>query len=106
MSARWLQRHKRPDGALLAGVCAWIAQVLGWNVWVLRALFIGLLGIKTVAGLATYAFLALTMHLPGIWTPGRNKASDGLASSELSQRSQRITDLEQRFSELEDSRKN
>ena len=56
-------RVKRPDGALLAGVCAGIARALRWNVWVLRALFVGFLAIKTVAALVIYAILALVMHL-------------------------------------------
>jgi phage shock protein PspC (stress-responsive transcriptional regulator) len=43
MGAKLHMRVKRPDGALLAGVCAGIARALGWNVWVLRALFIGFL---------------------------------------------------------------
>ena len=38
----------RTDGALLAGVCAGIARTLNWNVWVLRALFVGFLLIKTL----------------------------------------------------------
>ncbi len=98
---------KRPDGALLWGVCAGIARALRWNVWVLRALFAGFLAIKTVAALIIYAILALALHLFGGETlrgkksPGK-KASDGLASPELSKRSERIADLERRFRELED----
>ena len=65
MGAKLHMRAKRPDGALLAGVCAGIARVLKWNVWVLRALFIGFLAIKTVAALIIYAILALAMHLLG-----------------------------------------
>ena len=42
---------KRPDGALLAGVCAGIARALRCNVWVLRALFSGVLAITTVTAL-------------------------------------------------------
>ena len=97
---------KRPDGALLAGVCAGIARALRWNVWVLRALFAGFLAIKTVAALIIYVILALTMHLLGNEKlHGKKlrgkKTAGGLASPELSQRSQRIADLEQRFRELE-----
>ncbi len=101
MSARPRQQVKRPDGALLAGVCAWIARVLRWNVWVLRALFVGLLAIKTVAAPSIYAILAVTMHLSGIWQPNRKKAGDRLTSPELSQRSQRIADLERQFRALD-----
>ena len=99
---------KRPDGALLGGVCAGIARALRWNVWVLRALFTGFLAIKTVAALIIYALLALAIHLlgneklQGKKSRGK-KTAGGLASPELSQRSQRIADLEQRFRELEDS---
>ena len=46
--------NERPDGALLAGVCAGIARTFKWNVWVLRALFIGFLAIKTVAAILVY----------------------------------------------------
>ena len=94
---------KRPDGALLAGVCAGIAGALRWNVWVLRALFVGFLAIKTVAALVTYAVLALAMHLLGYEKLRGKKESEGLASPELSQRSERIANLEQRFRDMEDS---
>ena len=99
-------RVKRGDGALLAGVCAGIARALKWNVWVLRALFVGFLAIKTVAALITYAVLALAMHLlENEKLHGKNsrgkKTSEGLASPELSQRSERIADLERQFRELD-----
>lgn len=97
---RW---NQRPDGALLAGVCAGIARLLRWNVWVLRALFVGFLAIKTVAALIIYAILALAMHLLGSEKPSVEKAAKGLASPELSRRSERIAELERRFRELEDS---
>jgi phage shock protein PspC (stress-responsive transcriptional regulator) len=94
---------KRPDGALLAGVCAGIARALRWNVWVLRALFVGFLVIKTVAALVVYAILALVLHLLGNEIPGGKRDSGGLTSPELSQRNERITDLERRFRDLENS---
>jgi phage shock protein PspC (stress-responsive transcriptional regulator) len=96
-------RDRRPEGALLAGVCAWIALALSWNVWVLRALFVGFLVFKTVATLIAYALLSLALHLIGKHLPGTKDASDELVSPELSQRSERIAKLEQRFKELEDS---
>ena len=65
MGANPHMQVNRPDGALLAGVCAGIARALRWNVWVLRALFLGFLALKTVAALVTYAVLALAMHLLG-----------------------------------------
>ena len=91
----------RNDGALLAGVCAGIAQTLNWNVWVLRALFVGFLLIKTLWAVAVYAGLALVFHFVDEGLPGRKKSSDGLSSPELSERNQRISDLEQRFRDLE-----
>ena len=99
---------ERPDGALLAGVCARIARALRWNVWVLRAVFAGFLAIKTVGALIIYAILALAMHLLGNEKLHGNKSrtkntGGGLASPELTRRSRRIADLEQRFRELEDS---
>lgn len=92
---------KRPDGALLAGVCAGIAQALRWNVWVLRALFVGFLAIKTVAALITYAILALAMHLFGTEKLLGKKTTEGLASPELSKRNERIADLERQFRDLD-----
>jgi phage shock protein PspC (stress-responsive transcriptional regulator) len=108
MGANPHPRVKRPDGALLAGVCAGIARALRWNVWVLRALFVGFLAIKTVAALVIYAILALVLHLLENDTLRRKnsrgkKTAEGLASPELSQRSERIANLERRFRELEDS---
>ena len=99
---------KRPDGSLLAGVCAGIARALRWNVGVLRALFVGFLAIKTGAALVIYAILALVMHLLGNETlrgekSHRRGAYEGLASPELSQRNEKITDLERRFREMEKS---
>ena len=96
-------RLNKPDGALLAGVCAGIARALSWNVWVLRVLFVGFLAIKTVAALIIYVILALAMHLLGNQDPGGKKTAEGLSSPELSKRSDRIADLEQRFRELEES---
>ena len=93
----------RPEGALLAGVCAGIARTFKWNVWVLRALFIGFLVIKTVAAVIIYAALALVFYLSGKDFSHRGKASEGLVSPELSDRNQRIRDLEERFRDLERS---
>jgi phage shock protein PspC (stress-responsive transcriptional regulator) len=93
----------RPEGALLAGVCAGIARTFKWNVWVLRALFVGFLVIKTVAAVIVYAALALVFYLSGSDFSRRGQASDGLVSPELSDRNQRIRDLEKRFRDLERS---
>ncbi len=92
---------KRPDGALLAGVCAGIARALRWNVWVLRALFVGFLAIKTVPALIAYAVLTLAMQLFGTEKLHGKKPSEELASPELSKRSKRIADLEQQFRDLD-----
>jgi phage shock protein PspC (stress-responsive transcriptional regulator) len=95
--------NERPDGALLAGVCAGIARTFKWNVWVLRALFIGFLAIKTVAAILVYAGLAVLFYLiDHDWSPGK-EARDGLHSPELSARHERIAELERRFRELEGS---
>jgi len=93
--------NERPDGALLAGVCSGIAKTLSWNVWVLRALFIGFLAIKTMLALIVYASLALVIHLIGIDSPCEKRKTEGLTSPELSGRNQRITDLEQQFRDLD-----
>ena len=92
----------RTEGALLAGVCAGIAQTLNWNVWVLRALFVAFLLIKTLWAIVVYAALALAFKLFEDQWPGKSKSGEGLASPELSERNQRISDLERQFRELED----
>ena len=92
----------RTEGALLAGVCAGIAQALNWNVWVLRALFVAFLLIKTLWAIVVYAALALAFKLFEDQWPGNSKSGEGLASPELSERNQRISDLERRFRELDD----
>ena len=91
---------KRTDGALLAGVCAGIAQAFSWNVWVLRALFAAFLVIKTFWAVLVYAGLALLFHF-GNEHRERKKSAEGLASPELSERNRRIEELEKRFNELE-----
>jgi phage shock protein PspC (stress-responsive transcriptional regulator) len=103
MGVRSQKQTNRPAGALLAGVCAGIARTLCWNVWVLRVLFVGFLAFKTVAALAVYAVLSLAMHLFGSHSQRGKQACEELVSPELSQRSERIANLEKRFSELEDS---
>lgn len=91
--------HK--DGALLAGVCAGIAQRFGWNVWALRALFVLFLLVKTLWAVVAYAALALAFHLLGGEGPLRRNTGSGLESPELASRNERIADLERRFEELE-----
>jgi len=91
---------RRPDGALLAGVCAGIAGRLGWNTWALRLLFVLGLLIKPVpTGLV---YLALALLMPCVMRRSSATAEEpGLESVELSARNQRIADLERRFRDLE-----
>ena len=92
----------RPEKALLAGVCAALAQRLGWDLWAIRALvLIGLLLAPLVVG-GSYLLAAVLMHLL------RNKAASerpvppgGLGSAELGARGARIAELERKFRELE-----
>jgi hypothetical protein len=74
---------------------------LSWNVWVLRALFIGFLAIKTMLALIVYACLALVIHLIRLDSPREQRKTGGLTSPELSGRNQRIADLEQQFRDLD-----
>ena len=90
---------ERIDGALLVGVCASIARTFNWNVWVLRGLFAAFLLIKTFWAIAAYAGLALLIHFGKGFMD--NEEDDGLSSPELSDRNQRINDLEKRFRDLE-----
>lgn len=87
----------RPEGALLAGVCAELAGRLGWNVWAIRALFaLGLL-IKTLWVGAAYVALACLLG----WLGKSASRAPELVTPELKERGRRIADLEKRFSELE-----
>lgn len=90
----------RTEGALLAGVCAGIAQAFKWNVWVLRALFVVFLLVKTLWAVVAYAVLAVVFHL-GNEHRERKNGKEGLASPELSERNRRIEELEKRFRDLE-----
>jgi phage shock protein PspC (stress-responsive transcriptional regulator) len=93
-------RDRRHPDALLAGVCADLAQRLGWKVWAIRAIFVIGLFIKAIAAAAVYVILALLLpHLRGADEP-----KPGLSSPELSSRNERIADLEKRFRDLENGR--
>lgn len=94
-------KAERIEGSLLAGVCAGLAQAFRWNVWVLRALFVAFLLTKTLWALVTYALLAVLFMLFEEHMPGRTRSTEGLSSPELSERNQRISDLEKRFRDLE-----
>ncbi len=93
-------RPNRCEGALLAGVCAGIARAFDWNVWVLRALFVAFLLIKTLWAVIVYAALAVLFHF-GNEHRERKHGKEGLASPELAERGRRIDDLEKRFRDLE-----
>ena len=94
-------RTAHTEGALLAGACTGIARMFNWNVWVLRALFLAFLLIKTLWAVVVYAVLALAFKLFEDQWLGKSKSGEGLASPELSDRNERISDLERRFRELE-----
>jgi phage shock protein PspC (stress-responsive transcriptional regulator) len=96
-------KQVRIEGALLAGVCAGIARTFNWNVWVLRALFIAFLLVKTLWAVVAYVALALIFNLRENHWPGRSGPKEGLASPELADRGERIAELERRFRELENS---
>ena len=90
---------QRPEGALLAGVCAGIAGALGWNVWALRVLFVLFLLVKSLWALVAYGLLAVLLQMPA-WQRRRPSTPGGLESPELAERSRRIAELERRFREL------
>jgi phage shock protein PspC (stress-responsive transcriptional regulator) len=93
-------RRQPTDGALLAGVCSGIARAFGWNAWVLRALFVLFLLVKTFWAVVAYAVLALAFHF-GRERRSQRHGTQGLASPELAERNRRIEELERRFRDLE-----
>lgn len=92
-----MRRGDRHPDALLAGVCAELADRLGWNAWALRALFVLGLAWKTLATGALYIVLALVVT--GLRRHRREEP--GLASPELGERGARIAELEREFRDLE-----
>jgi phage shock protein PspC (stress-responsive transcriptional regulator) len=91
-------QHNRPAGALLAGVCAGLAQRLGWNAWAIRAIFVLGLFIQTIGTGVVYVLLAFLLPR---FDSGTREPEPDLKSEELSDRNQRIADLERRFKDLE-----
>ena len=91
----------QPANALLAGVCSRIADRLGWNVWALRALFVIFLLIKTLWAIAAYAILMVILRFLDNGSGAAKPPPGGLESPELAERSQRISELERKFRELE-----
>ena len=92
----------RPEKALLAGVCAWLAQRLGWDLWAIRVLLlIGLLLAPLAVG-GSYLLAAVLMHLlRPRGESARPAPPGGLGSAELGERGARIAELERKFRELE-----
>jgi phage shock protein PspC (stress-responsive transcriptional regulator) len=91
----------RPDDALLAGVCAEMARRLGWNVWAIRAVFVFGMFLKPLWVGAIYIVLAIVMGLLLGGSDSKSEPPGGLGSPDLSDRAQRIADLERKFSDLE-----
>lgn len=89
----------RPAGALLAGVCADLAQRLGWNPWAIRALFVIGLFIQAIGTGAVYIVLAVL--LPRFGIKSQSKPEPELKADVLHDRQQRISELERRFKEME-----
>jgi phage shock protein PspC (stress-responsive transcriptional regulator) len=91
----------RPAGALLAGVCAGLAQRLGWNAWAIRVLFVLGLFIQTIGTGVVYVLLAIVLPRIGKVSPPEPE----LKADELSGRQERIAELERRFKEMEKGQK-
>lgn len=98
MSRRHRNHARHPD-ALLAGVCADVAQRLGWNTWALRALAV--LGLFMNIYVAGGIYLLLALLLPMFRNSGEEAEPAGLSAPELGDRNTRIAELERRFRELE-----
>jgi phage shock protein C len=60
MADRKLDRPRRGDGRVLAGVCAGIADQYGFNVTLVRVLFI----IFAITGASELAYLVLWLLMP------------------------------------------
>lgn len=96
--------RERPEGALLAGVCAELAGRLGWNVWAIRGLLVLGLLLKTLWVGAAYLVLALLLRGLPAGTDRKSEAAAGLASPDLEARGRRIAELERKFRDLENPR--
>lgn len=94
---------RRHEGALLAGVCADLAERLGWNVWALRALAV--LGLFIDALVTALVYGALSLILPRLRRgDAPSAAAPRLSAPELRGRKRRIGELERRFRDLENRR--
>ena len=92
-------RYPRHPDALLAGVCASLAQRLGWNTWAVRGLAVMGLFIHALATGGIYLLLAVLM--PVLGAPTERAEDERLSSPELGGRQARIDELERRFRDLE-----
>jgi len=90
---------------LLAGVCSRFADLLHFNVWALRAVFVILLLAKTVLAVIVYGVLALLFH-----AADRRRQPQDAAPAQAPDNApqpgphdERIRDLDRRFREWEQS---
>ena len=90
---------------LLAGVCSRFADLLHFNVWALRAVFVILLLAKTVLAVIVYGVLALLFH-----ATDRHRRTQDAAPAQAPDNApqpgphdERIRDLDRRFREWEQS---
>ena len=90
---------------LLAGVCSRFADLLHFNVWALRAVFVVLLLAKTVLAVIVYGVLALLFHAADRRRPPQDTAEAQAAvnAPRTSPHDERIRDLDRRFREWEQS---
>ncbi len=91
----------RPEQALLAGVCAALAERTGWSVWVLRLVLVALLVASAPLVIVGYLIAALLVGL--FLQPGADRAADKqrLNAEPLQQRQERIDALERKIRGME-----
>ena len=92
-------KYPRHPDALLAGVCAGLAQRLGWNAWAVRGLAV--LGLMLHALAAGGLYLLFAILIPVLGISSTEAVTRELASPELGDRQKRIAALERRFRDLE-----
>jgi len=94
------------NNPLLAGVCSRLASFFHCNVWVLRAVLVVLLMVKTLWALAVYGGLAILFRITDVCR-GTNRSpveEFSLESPQFEARNHRIRELDRRFREWEDSK--
>ncbi|MSQ97841.1 MAG: PspC domain-containing protein [Xanthomonadales bacterium] len=99
------QQNPTTTGPLLAGVCSHFADLLHFNVWALRAVFIVLLLVKTVLAVIVYGVLALLFHAADRRRQPQDAAQAQAPANapESCPHDERIRDLDRRFREWEQS---